>query len=211
MSRQKLLFLCKDACNCDLGRANIDRLFYKWNNISISELSGYSSRERKAATMGTGVGREGGGSACSQASGLLASSSTLFFLSRISATKKQENNDSTHQGEPQVIPLRNKWLQAALPGEWGHDRSYLRCRWGLPSRASGAPILTRPIYSRGKWPIYLWDLCQVLTCGRLSNAKMDRKEVKSCNFTFKICISRQKYVQEGMRLSAVWWTTLRTI
>ena len=165
--------------------------------------------------MGTGVGREGGGSACSQASGLLASSSTLFFLSRISATKKQENNDSTHQGEPQVIPLRNKWLQAALPGEWGHDRSYLRCRWGLPSRASGAPILTRPIYPRGKWPIYLWDLCHVLTCGILSNAKMgysmDRKEVKSCNFTVKICVSRQKYVQEGMRLSAVWWTTLRTI
>ena len=54
--------------------------------------------------MGTGVGREGGGSACSQASGLLALSSSLFFLSRISATKKKEHNDSTHQGEPQVIP-----------------------------------------------------------------------------------------------------------
>ena len=56
----------------------------------------------------------------------------------------------------------------------------------------------------------------MLTCGRLANAKMrysmDRKEVNSCNFTFiKICISRQKYVQEGMKLSAVWWTILRTI
>ena len=40
-----------------------------------------------------------------------------------------------------------------------------------------------------KWRIYLRDLCQELTCGRLANAKMgysmDKKEVNSSNFTFK--------------------------
>ena len=41
-------------------------------------------------------------------------------------------------------------LEAALLGECGHDWSYLRRRWELPSRASGAPILTRPIHTRGK-------------------------------------------------------------
>ena len=75
-------------------------------NISGSEvhISGllYSLLQWKknAASLcarGKGVGREGGGSACSQASGLLALSSSLFFLPRISAPQKQENNDSTHQ------------------------------------------------------------------------------------------------------------------
>ena len=191
--------------------------FYFWTNlVQNGHISGLLHsllqwKKEKLLQWVRGWGGKGGGSACSQASGLLALSSSLFFLSRISATKSKKITTAPTKESRRSFRCTTGRLQAALPGEWGHDRSYLRRRWGLPSRASGAPILTRPIYSRGKWPIYLWDLCQVLTCGRLSNAKMDRKEVKSCNFTFKICISRQKYVQEGMRLSAVWWTTLRTI
>ena len=162
---------------------------------------------------GGGEAREGGGSACSPASGLLALSSSLFFLYQPQKSKKITTAPTKESRWS--FRCATSRLQVALPGERGHDGSYLRRRWGLPSRASGAPILTRPIYSQGKWPIYLRDLCQVLTCGRLANAKMgysmDRKEVKGCNFTFKICISRKKYVQEGMRLSAVWWTILRTI
>ena len=45
------------------------------------------------------VGREGGWSACSQASGLMALTFSLFFIFRISALKKQESNDSTHKEE----------------------------------------------------------------------------------------------------------------
>ena len=45
------------------------------------------------------VGREGGWSARSQASGLMALTFSLFFIFRISALKKQESNDSTHQEE----------------------------------------------------------------------------------------------------------------
>jgi len=164
---------------------------------------------------GTGVEREGGGSACSQASGLLAFLLVCFFFLAYQPQKSKKITTAPTKENRRSFRCATSGLQAALPSECGHDWYYLRRRWELPSRASGAPILTRPIYKRGKWPIYLWDLCQLLTCGRLANAKMgysmDWKEVKSCNFTFKICISRQKYVQEGMRLSAVWWTILRTI
>ena len=159
---------------------------------------------------GGGEGRGEGAPARRQADCWLYLLVCFFFLAYQPQKSKKITTAPTKESRRSFRCTTGR-LQAALPSEWGHDRSYLRRRWGLPSRASGALILTRPIYSRGKWPIYLWDLCQVLTCGRLSNAKMDRKEVKSCNFTFKICISRQKYVQEGMRLSAVWWTTLRTI
>ena len=67
--------------------------------------------KKNAASLcarGTGVGREGGGSACSQASGLLALSSSLFFLPRISATKRKKITRAPTKGEPRVIPLRNK-------------------------------------------------------------------------------------------------------
>ena len=243
MPRQKLLFLCKDACNCDLGRANIDRLFYKWNHTSIPELSGYSSRGMASFSFWTNLVQNGhisgllhsllqwkkeklrqwvrgwggkgeGAPARRQADFWLYLLVCFFFLAYQPQKRKNITTAPTKESRRSFRSATGR-LQAALPGKWGHDRSYLRRRWGLPSRASGAPILTRPIYIRGKWPIYLWDLCHVLTCGILSNAKMgysmDRKEVKSCNFTVKICVSRQKYVQEGMRLSAVWWTTLRTI
>ena len=104
--------MCKDACNCERGRANIDRLFCKCNHNSIPEPSGYS---RGMATFyfltnlvslcarGTVVGREGGWSACSQASGLMALTFSLFFIFRISALKKQESNDRTHQEELESI------------------------------------------------------------------------------------------------------------
>ena len=100
--------MCKDTCNCERARANIDRLFCKCNHKSIPEPSGYS---RGMATFyfltnlvslcerGTVVGREGGWSACSQASGLMALTFSLFFIFRISALKKQESNDSTHEEE----------------------------------------------------------------------------------------------------------------
>ena len=177
--------MCKDACNCERGRANIDRLFCKCNHNSIPEPSGYShgmatfyflTNLVSLCARGTVVGREGGWSACSQASGLMALTFSLFFIFRISALKKQKSNDRTHQEE-----LKSQSITVTfrgLPFLW----------WELPSRASGAP-LTRPIYATRKWPIYMWDLCQVLTCGRLANAKMgssmDKKEVNSSNFTFK--------------------------
>ena len=98
--------MCKDTCNCERGRANIDRLFCKCNHKSIPEPSGYS---RGMATFyfstnlvslcarAAVVGREGGWSACSQASGLMALTFSLFFIFLISALKKQESNDSTHR------------------------------------------------------------------------------------------------------------------
>ena len=73
------------------------------------------------------VGREGGWSACSQASGLMALTFSLFFIFRISALKKQESNDSIHH--------RNS-VSGFL---W----------WEPPSRASGAP-LARPIFGTSK-------------------------------------------------------------
>ena len=97
--------MCKDTCNCERGRANIDRLFCKCNHKSIPEPSGYS---RGMATFyfltnlvslcarAAVVGREGGWSACSQASGLMALTFSLFFIFRISALKKQESNDRIH-------------------------------------------------------------------------------------------------------------------
>ena len=164
---------------------------------------------------GTGWGGKGEGApARRQADCWLYFLVCFFFLAYKPQKSKKITTAPTKESRTSFRCATSR-LEAALLGECGHDRSYLRRRWELPSRASGAPILTRPIHTRAKWPIYLWDLCRVLTCGRLANAKMgysmDRKEVKSCNFTFKICISRQKYVQEGMRLSAVWWTILRTI
>ena len=39
----KLLFVCKDACNCDRSRANIERVFRK--------PSGYSRRRRGMASF----------------------------------------------------------------------------------------------------------------------------------------------------------------
>ena len=167
--------MCKDTCNCERGRANIDRLFCKCNHNSIPEPSGYShgmatfyflTNLVSLCARGTVVGREGGWSACSQASGLMALTFSLFFIFRISALKKQESNDSIHH--------RNS-VSGFL---W----------WEPPSRASGAP-LARPIFGTSKWPIYVWHLCQVLTYGRLANAKMgssmDKKELNSSNFTFK--------------------------
>ena len=45
---------------------------------------------REGGGSGTGVGREGGGSTCSQASGLLALSSGLFFLLVYQAPKSKK-------------------------------------------------------------------------------------------------------------------------
>ena len=209
MPRQKLLFLCKDACNCDLGRANIDRLFYKWNHTSIPELSGYSSRGMASFSFWTNLVQNGhisgllhsllqwkkekllqwvrgwggkgeGAPARRQADFWLYLLVCFFFLAYQPQKSKNITTAPTKESRRSFRSATGR-LQAALPGKWGHDRSYLRRRWGLPSRASGAPILTRPVYTRGKRPIYLWDLCHELTCGILSNAKMgysmDRKEV----------------------------------
>ena len=81
------------------------------------------------------MGREGGRSACSQASGLLALSSSLFFLSGISATKKQENNDSNHQGEhashsEQLRPPISHFIR----GRHGHDLSPSQVGTAEPSQ-----------------------------------------------------------------------------
>ena len=134
--------MCKDACNC------IERLFCKWNHISIPEQSGYSSRgmasfyfltnlvqkytladcctvcfsgKKNAASLcarGTAVGREGGGSACSQASWLLALSSSLFFLPRISATKRKKITTAPTRGSRKSFrcATRRKWPLSVLVG-----------------------------------------------------------------------------------------------
>ena len=66
---------------------------------------------------GTGVGREGGGSACSQASGLLALSSSLFFLPRTSATKRKKITTAPTKGswESFRCATSRKW-PLSIPG-----------------------------------------------------------------------------------------------
>ena len=166
MPRQKLLFLCKDACNCDLGRANIDRLFYKWNHTSIPELSGYSSRGMASFSFWTNLvqnrhisgllhsllqwkkekllqwvrgwgGKGEGAPARRQADFWLYLLVCFFFLAYQPQKSKNITTAPTKESRRSFRSATGR-LQAALPGKWGHDRSYLRRRWGLPSRAEPA-------------------------------------------------------------------------
>ena len=175
--------MCKDTCNCERGRANIDRLFCKCNHKSIPEPSGYS---RGMATFyfstnlvslcarAAVVGREGGWSACSQASRLMALTFSLFCIFRISALKKQESNDSTHREE-----LKSQSITATFRGFYGGN---CRAESAVHHWPDQSTILVNDQFiceTRAKClhvvdlPTPKWDPPWI------------KKEVNSSNFTFK--------------------------